>query len=313
MAQLSKNMGRGKDLPQLEAASFASLAAGTATDPAQDTILAALPDLKLSFLPSLLGTGLSGNMPINRMAVRQAMLISQGSANTVGNATNNCELRMNLWRKGVLQGMLAYYPLTVNTTIGTAVTAGQAGSVQTVTPASMTGIKAGMALGVGSGGTFEVVYPYNITATTFTAYWAFAHANSDAVTSILVPFQPIAMIPAVGVNTTSSTTITSGSNKTVTPNDMHGIHVGDQLFFTGGTGTAETVTVKTVTNTTFTADFANGHSGGYTISLASPANIPVEIQAGDVITINRLSNNVTGLATPTMLVEVEWVASKVLA
>lgn len=68
------------------------------------------------------------------------------------------------------------------------------------------------------------------------------------------------------VSTTSGTTIVAGSNVVVTPVSMVNIVAGRILNFAGGTGTAEDVLVKSVAATTFTADFVNGHSGGYTIS-----------------------------------------------
>lgn len=68
------------------------------------------------------------------------------------------------------------------------------------------------------------------------------------------------------VNTTSGTTITAGSNVTVTPASMAGIVPGLTLNFANGTGTAENVVVKTITSTTFTADFVNNHSGSYNIT-----------------------------------------------
>src|SRR5256885_13768992 len=68
------------------------------------------------------------------------------------------------------------------------------------------------------------------------------------------------------VATTAPTTITAGADRVVTPASMANITVGRWLNFAGGTGTAEDVVVQTVTATTFTADFVNGHSGAYTIS-----------------------------------------------
>lgn len=67
------------------------------------------------------------------------------------------------------------------------------------------------------------------------------------------------------VSTTSTTTIVAGSNVVVTPASMINIQVGMILNFANGTGATENVVVKSVTATTFTADFVNGHSGAYTI------------------------------------------------
>ena len=73
---------------------------------------------------------------------------------------------------------------------------------------------------------------------------------------------------AIGNNvaTTSSTTITAGNGVVVTPASMQNITVGRWLNFNGGTGSPEDVQVLSVTSTTFTANFVNNHSGGYTIS-----------------------------------------------
>ena len=109
---------------------------------------------------------------------------------------------------------------------------------------------------------------------------------------------------------------------------MYGIHVGDWLYFSGGTGAAETVQVTAVTATTFTATFANNHSGAYTIATAGNPNGPglvsglnsapnsgngdaFEIRGGDVLKLERLSNNVTGLASDAGILQVEWVPSRV--
>jgi hypothetical protein len=132
---------------------------------------------------------------------------------------------------------------------------------------------------------------------------------------------------ALLVNTTSATTIIAGQN-TVTPASMNNIVVGSLLVFSGGTGATETVTVSAVTPTTFTATFANGHSGAYTIVAAPLAtityasgvnetafvphqfNVPVSaanvLKPGDCVTIQRVSNG-TGLASPALTVGVDLV------
>lgn len=78
---------------------------------------------------------------------------------------------------------------------------------------------------------------------------------------------------ALLVNTTSATTITAGANVVVTPASMTNIVVGAYLYFSLGTGTAETVVVTAVTSTTFTATFANNHSSSYTITSAPLATV----------------------------------------
>ena len=96
------------------------------------------------------------------------------------------------------------------------------------------------------------------------------HSRSDS----LSPYYPIhisatgtALPLGANVATTSATTITAGSNVTVTPASMTNILQGMRLNFSGGTGTAEDVIVKSVNAVagTFTADFVNNHSGAYNI------------------------------------------------
>ena len=69
------------------------------------------------------------------------------------------------------------------------------------------------------------------------------------------------------VSTTSSTTITAGAAVTVTPASLANIRPGMRLNFAHGTGTAEDIYVISVDSVggTFTANFANNHSGAYTI------------------------------------------------
>lgn len=126
------------------------------------------------------------------------------------------------------------------------------------------------------------------------------------------------------VNTSSATTVVAGT-QAVTPASMTNITVGTKLTFSGGTGATETVTVLSTTQTTFTATFANGHSGAYTIvsaplatiTFASGTNaaafVPVQLKAnpgnaiapGDVITLQRTTAG-TGLATPALTVTIDW-------
>lgn len=130
---------------------------------------------------------------------------------------------------------------------------------------------------------------------------------------------------AAVVNTSSATTVTAGT-MAVTPASMAYIFVGTQLVFSAGTGATETVTVLSVTATTFTATFANGHSGAYTIVSAPLATVTYasgtndskwvartlttqkvnEIRKGDLITVARVSSNATGLASPVGLVCIDW-------
>lgn len=69
---------------------------------------------------------------------------------------------------------------------------------------------------------------------------------------------------ANAVNTTFSSGISSGS-QVVTPASMANIFVGQSLIINQGGSTRERVTVTAVSATTFTAVFANSHSGGEAI------------------------------------------------
>ena len=130
------------------------------------------------------------------------------------------------------------------------------------------------------------------------------------------------------VNTTSATAITAGSSVTVTPTSMQNILTGSQLVFSGGTGSTETVTVLSVTPTSFVANFASNHSGAYTITSAPLAtvtygagvnetqfvphqfSVPVNkanmMVPLDCITIQRVSNG-NGMASPSLTVGLDLV------
>ena len=96
------------------------------------------------------------------------------------------------------------------------------------------------------------------------------------------------------VDTTSATTVVAGS-QAVTPASMAGIFLNQNLVFAGGTGAAEVVAVTAVTSTTFTATFANGHSGAYHItSLRGTflgAVVINKVGTGDTITLFNGSPN----------------------
>ncbi len=129
------------------------------------------------------------------------------------------------------------------------------------------------------------------------------------------------------INTTSATTI-SASSMAVTPASMAGIQVGTLLYISGGTGSAETVQVTAISGGTFTATFANSHSGAYTITstylvavdyngsgVTETAYTPHQLQpaivqpvkGGDILTFQRLSSDSTGLASPAVTVTLEYV------
>src|SRR5438034_11612132 len=80
------------------------------------------------------------------------------------------------------------------------------------------------------------------------------------VTAVAATATPIGK----NVSTTSATTIVA-STMAVTPASMVNIVPGLRLNISAGVGAAEDVVVTSVTSSTFTATFANGHSGAYQI------------------------------------------------
>lgn len=134
------------------------------------------------------------------------------------------------------------------------------------------------------------------------------------------------------INTTSSTVVTAGSVQTITVASMNNIFINSSVLISGGTGTAETVVVQNINYGagTFTAFFANAHSGTYnvtssplaTITFASGTNaaqwVPIQLVAtplnvikpGDVLTCQRTSAG-TGLATPAACIILEWASAGV--
>jgi hypothetical protein len=339
MARPNRSINR--DWPQLESQPFASLAAGSATDPAagSEIQMAALPDLSAAFPPSsVAGAGQAGSLPDNRMWVRWAAFCSQGTSATVGGATNNADLELLVYRfqtqglpsssnpAAYIQGIIAHYPLNVNTTLSGGVTAG---SVQTVGVASGAAILPGMSVAVDTGAAYEIVKILAVSGNNITAYFQFAHSSSAAVTSVLQPNTPIPFLlngaGVVPAGVTAGGSITAGSNKVVTPAGMPsitmlGIHVGDTLLIdTVGSGVQEQVVVTAVTAKTFTANFANAHNSSAPIVTATDAqgapklaNGPrFTLQPGDVLKLTRTSNNVTGIATPAGNCFIDWVPSSI--
>ena len=126
------------------------------------------------------------------------------------------------------------------------------------------------------------------------------------------------------VNTTGSAIAATGL-QTCTPAAMTNIAVGVPLLCDSG-GSQETVVPVAVTATTFTAVFANTHSNGFaivsqplaTIAYKTGTNeaayVPDNLKAvqknlilpGDLITLQRVSNDVTGLTQPNVLVELDF-------
>lgn len=67
------------------------------------------------------------------------------------------------------------------------------------------------------------------------------------------------------VGTTATTSVAAPGSVAITPASMANITIGMILNISHGTGTAEDVVVSAITSTTFTATFANTHSGTYNI------------------------------------------------
>lgn len=180
MAQISEFIGLHRDIPFGPGKQIASATAGSATD--YEHVLAVVPDLT-----KLAGSGQAGDLPINAMALRMIVLVTE--ANLTGAATNNFTWNV-LQKRGAA--------LLVNTTTSTAV--GSAGAA-TITPGAMTNIFVGTALLVDAGASAETVVVTAITSTTFTATFANTHSSTWNVVSA-----PLASITyASGTNETALT------------------------------------------------------------------------------------------------------------
>lgn len=127
---------------------------------------------------------------------------------------------------------------------------------------------------------------------------------------------------SVGANTIA---VTQGSLTNVLQN----VRVGDMVYISGGTGTAEYVqiTALSVANGTITFTAANTHSGAYSMVCTALASvwyngagvteaaytihqlncIPHYLKPGDVVTFQRLSFG-TGLASPAVAVQLDYVS-----
>ena len=261
-----------RSFPQLESLYSSLTTAGTGSDGNQQ-VIAIVTDPKLKFNPNNLGVGVNDHQAPARMAVTEAMFVSNNGSTTVSPAgtTNNYHWRVNVFRNGVTQGCIAFYPMSyygalsattpvslgVSTTSTTAVTSGST----TITPSSVAGIVVGLVLLVDAGtavAEYVVVSAGGVGGTTFTATFANAHSGTWTIRTVVPPGK---------VSTTATTTVTSGAT-VITPADMTNIVPGILLNVYSGTGTAETVPVTATTTTTFTATFANAHSGTYSISLS---------------------------------------------
>lgn len=128
------------------------------------------------------------------------------------------------------------------------------GAIDTVTPASMTGIVVGQTLKIGGVDTATVTA---VTGSTFTAsgFSQIYAAGATVTTNTLI-------------NTTSGASTVTATYPvvvTITPASMTGITSGLVLTFDTG-ASQENVTVISITGSTFTASFTKPHASGATIS-----------------------------------------------
>lgn len=295
MASPNAFLGRHRDIPLGPSLLIPAASAGSASDYEH-----------IVHIVTQLAQGASSDtvsdLPLNEVNVRNVLLCFE--AGITGAATNNFTL--DLWQKRA-GALLVNTTPPVSTTASTSV--GSAGSA-TITPASMANIAVGTQLYISGGtGTAETVTVSAVTGTTFTATFANTHSGTYNITSV--------------------STITAAGLQSYTPASMANIVVGTLLVISGGTGTAETVTVSAVTTTSFTATFANAHSVNFTIQSAPLASvtyasgtnetalvphqlaIPIltanALQPGDIVTLARVSSNSTGLASPAFTVELDLV------
>lgn len=306
--KLNAALGRDRDVAITAHETLAGAAGGTAAD--FEMPLWIVPDVTRAFAPQLIRGNVNGvalsALPRNEVAVRSAQIV--GNAAITANATNSAELRINLWRGGVLQGALASFNTVAATTITPAVVASAAS--QTVAVASGAGLRPGQSVVVDTGASQEIVVLTAATATSVSAVFTKAHSAGAALAASVLAFAPALFAPAwhgVAAGATIPAVGATGS-QTITPNavngnsGMLGIHVGDKITVTDGANT-ETVTVSAVTATTFTATFANTHGAGVAINTAASglnqgiSGTDQALIGNDVLTLARISSNVTGVAT----------------
>jgi hypothetical protein len=163
------------------------------------------------------------------------------------------------------------------------------------------------------------------------------HVGDSVVCDTSTPQETVKVLAMGAVNTTGSAIGSTGS-QVCTPASMAGIVVGAPVVCDTGAA-RETVTATAVTATTFTANFTqthaanfrlqsdwfqatflNAHSAGFAITPATTPAIPgqpvlgngapFELQAGDVITYMRVSADTTGVATPSCLIQFDWIPSE---
>lgn len=241
-----------------------------------ESVLWVAPDITRAYAPLLVRGNTSGialsSLPRNELAIRSVQVASEAAVAAGG--VNSAELRLHLWRNGVLQGALANYNLIASTTITPAITAGTA--AQTVAVASGATLRVGQSVLVDTAAAQETVVLTAVTATTVTALFTKNHAGGVALAAGLGAFNPALLAPAWHGVAAGATlpAITAGAGVVFTPNavngnsGMLGIHVGDKLLVSDA-GLTETVTVTAVTTTQATATFANSHAINTPISTAA--------------------------------------------
>ncbi len=134
--------------------------------------------------------------------------------------------------------------------------------LDTVVPASMTGIVNGMNVTIGGDG------PTAVSAVTATSFQGTVGASEAAGTTITPT-----------VSTEATALIAGGADAVVTPHTgtvMAGIVTGEDLLVDGGAAGSEVVSVLSTTLTTFTAHFLNPHAANVTIvgTFATPSAVP---------------------------------------
>ena len=203
---------------------------------------------------------------------------------------------------------------------------------QAIAMASTTGIAAGdlvhlhslagnAATAAFSATTSEVVY---VEAVTLNTSITISPTKVFTSTYAVVPFSKDTFATAVtSTSAATAVTLTTGST-------TDNIFTGNVLYVWGGTGgTVDQFQVTAVSATNFTATPTYSHSGAYVINASGKTavasslgyapsnnttqlNEPYALIPGDVLTVTRLSNNGTGVATPLLVVEAELVPASTM-
>ena len=179
----------------------------------------------------------------------------------------------NNYPGNALNGIALLSDGTYNQTATHAITAG---TNVVVTPSSMTWLQRGCFLGIDAGGdNFEIVYVTSTTSTTFTATFTKSHATGvqiggGSAASSLKFFNCLLLCPTSPIWTTIPGAPSGGPDTVFTPASMAGIQVGMPLRI-GSYGLGETIYVKSITATTFTADCAETRPAGALLMYATAA------------------------------------------